>query len=51
MKSVAALQDVGGGIFFRSLSDSAEELGLVGQELLWDLKESASDKATIPRHL
>ncbi|KND86760.1 hypothetical protein TOPH_08626 [Tolypocladium ophioglossoides CBS 100239] len=51
IKRVAALQDVGGGLFFRNVSDNAEELGNEGRQLLWDLDDSASGLKTIPSPL
>ncbi|KAM4059159.1 hypothetical protein HRG_007975 [Hirsutella rhossiliensis] len=51
IKRVAALHEIGGGIFFRNLSDNAEELENEGRQLSWDLDDSASGLKTIPRSL
>lgn len=51
VKRVAVLHDIGGDIFFRSLSDNAEELGTEGRQLSWDLDDSSSGLKTVPKAL
>lgn len=51
VKRAVALQDLSGGIFFTAVTDTAEELGSLGQDLWWDLEATRSGAATIPRLL
>ncbi|KAF2453094.1 hypothetical protein BDY21DRAFT_357261 [Lineolata rhizophorae] len=51
VKRVAALQDVGSGIFYRELSDNGTELGTEGQELFWLLQDSSLGIAALPAAL
>ncbi|KAK4069639.1 hypothetical protein Purlil1_13675 [Purpureocillium lilacinum] len=47
----AVLHGIGGDIYFRSLSDNAEELGTEGRQLSWDLDDSSSGLKTVPMAL
>lgn len=51
VKRVAALQDVGSGIFYQELSDNGAELGTGGQELFWLLQDSSLGIAALPAAL
>ncbi|KAF2005527.1 hypothetical protein P154DRAFT_312488 [Amniculicola lignicola CBS 123094] len=51
VKRVAALQDVGSGIFYQELSDNGAELGTEGQELFWLLQDSSLGIAALPAAL
>lgn len=51
VKRVAALQDVGSGIFYQELSDNGAELGTEGQQLFWSLQDSSLGIAALPSAL
>lgn len=48
VKRVAALRDVGSGIFYQELSDNGAELGTEGQELFWLLQDSSLGIGALP---
>ncbi|KAF4470117.1 hypothetical protein FALBO_2982 [Fusarium albosuccineum] len=51
VKCVASLHQVGGGIFYSNVTDSGDELGEIGQQLLWDLSDTSKSANTIPKRL
>ena len=51
VKRVAALQDVGDGIFFQELSDNGAELGNEGQKLFLSLRDLSFGVAVLPAAL
>ncbi|KAH7462296.1 hypothetical protein FOMA001_g18561 [Fusarium oxysporum f. sp. matthiolae] len=51
VKCVASLHEVGGGIFYSNVTDSGDELGEIGQQLLWDLSDTSKSANTIPKRL
>ncbi|KAF4991913.1 hypothetical protein FDECE_13855 [Fusarium decemcellulare] len=51
VKCVASLHQVRGGIFYSNVTDSGDELGEIGQQLLWDLSDTSKSANTIPKRL